>query len=61
MKVGDLISFKPIDFGMDAWSNPSIVVKEYVAPDTGLFIVWCDGISCVIDDQNYEISYLTSF
>ncbi len=60
MRVGDLISFRPIDFGMEDWSNPCIVLKEYVAPDTGLFIVWCDGTSCVIDDQNYEISYLTS-
>ena len=60
MKVGDLISFKPIDFGRDDWSNPSIVLKEYASPDTGLFVIWCDGVSFVIDDQKYEISYLTS-
>lgn len=59
MKVGDLISFKPIDFGLEDWSNPSIVVQEYPAPDCGLWSIWCDGIYCVIDDTNYEIAYLT--
>ncbi len=60
MRVGDLISFKPINFGKEDWSNPCVVLKEYVALDTGLFVIWCDGISFVIDDENYEISYLTS-
>ena len=60
MKVGDLISFRPINFGNEDWSNPCIVLKEYVAPDTGLFVIWCEGVSCVIDNENYEISYLTS-
>ena len=60
MKVGDLISFKPIDFGNEDWSNPSIVLKEYVSPDDGMFVIWCDGASFVIDNENYEISYLTS-
>ena len=59
MKVGDLISFKPINFGNEGWSNPSIVVQEYPAPDCGLWIVWCDGVSCVIDNENYEVMYLT--
>ena len=59
MKAGDLISFKPINFGLEDWSNPCIVVREYPAPDCGLWVVWCDGITCVIDDENYEILHLT--
>lgn len=59
MKVGDLISFKPINFGNEDWSNPCIVVREYPAPDCGLWIVWCDGVSCVIDSENYEVMHLT--
>ena len=59
LKVGDLISFKPINFGLEDWSNPSIVVQEYPAPDTGMFVIWCDGSSFVIDDENYEILHLT--
>ena len=42
MRVGDLISFKPINFGNEDWSNPCIVLKEYASPDTGLFVIWCD-------------------
>ncbi len=60
MKVGDLISFKPIDFGLGEWSNPSIVMYEYPNPNEGLWSVWCDGVFCVIDDSNYEILHLTS-
>ncbi len=60
MKAGDLISFKPINFGLEDWSNPSIVVSEYKSPNEGLWAIWCDGIYCVIDDENYEIMHLTS-
>ena len=59
MKVGDLISFKPINFGLEDWSNPCIVVRQYESPDEGLWVVWCDGVCCVIDDENYEVTYLT--
>ena len=59
MKAGDLISFKPIDFGLEDWSNPCIVLRQYEAPDEGLWVVWCDGVACVIDDNNYEVVYLT--
>ena len=59
MKVGDLISFKPIDFGLDDWSNPCIVLRQYESPNEGLWIVWVDGINAVIDDNNYEVCYLT--
>ena len=59
MKVGDLISFKPIGFGNEDWSNPCIVLQEYEAPDEGLWIVWCDNERCVIDNVNYEVMYLT--
>ena len=59
MKVGDLISFKPLDFGLEDWSNPSIVMYEYESPNEGLWTIWCDGVFRVIDDENYDISYLT--
>ena len=59
MKVGDLISFKPINFGIEDWSNPCIVMGEYESPNEGLWSVWCDGVFCVIDDTNYEILHLT--
>ena len=61
MKAGDLISFKPINFGLEDWSNPCIVVSEYESPDEGLWSIWCDGVYFVIDDTNYEIVYLTSY
>jgi len=60
VKVGDLISFKPINFGLEDWSNPCIVMSEYESPNEGLWSVWCDGVFCVIDDTNYEILHLTS-
>ncbi len=60
MKVGDLISFKPISFGLEDWSNPSIVVSQYESPDEGLWIIWVDGVHAVIDSVNYEVMYLTS-
>ena len=60
MQVGDLISFKPIDFGLQEWSNPSIVIKEYEAPDNGLWVIWQDGDTYVIDEENYEIMFLTT-
>ena len=59
MKIGDLISFKPIGFGLEDWSNPSIVMYEYKSPNEGLWSIWCDGVFCAIDDTNYEIMYLT--
>ena len=59
MKVGDLISFKPINFGLEDWSNPCIVVREYPAPDEGLWVVWVDGIYAVMDNVNYEVAHLT--
>ena len=60
MKAGDLISFKPINFGLEDWSIPSIVMGEYDKPNEGLWSIWCDGVYCVIDDSNYEIIHLTS-
>tara|TARA_Y100001938_G_scaffold135483_1_gene197217 strand:- start:778 stop:963 length:186 start_codon:yes stop_codon:yes gene_type:complete len=60
VRVGDLISFKPIGFGTDDWSNPSIVLKQYESPDDDLFIVWVDGMTAIIDNDNYEIAFLTS-
>tara|TARA_R110002020_G_scaffold449812_1_gene663146 strand:+ start:223 stop:426 length:204 start_codon:yes stop_codon:yes gene_type:complete len=61
LKVGDLISFKPVGFGNDDWSNPGIVLEQYAAPDEELWVVWVDGMKCVIhDNEHYEIMYLTS-
>jgi hypothetical protein len=60
VKVGDLISFKPIGFGIEDWSNPTIVLKQYDAPNSGLWVVWVDNMHCVVDDKNYEVVYLTS-
>tara|TARA_Y100001963_G_C6462063_1_gene300596 strand:+ start:155 stop:340 length:186 start_codon:yes stop_codon:yes gene_type:complete len=59
MKIGDLISFKPVGFGKEDWSNPCIVLQEYEAPDEGLWVVWVDGVKAVIDNENYEITHLT--
>ena len=58
MKVGDLISFKPIGFGLEDWSNPSIVLEEYEVPNDGLWVVLVDDMRCVIDETNYEVVYL---
>ena len=58
MKVGDLISFKPIGFGLEDWSSPSIVLEEYEAPNDGLWVVWVDDMRCVVDETNYEVVYL---
>ena len=60
MKAGDLISFKPIHFGLEEWSNPSIVVSEYTPPNEGLWVVWVDNVVCTIDTENYEIAHLTN-
>ena len=59
MRGGELISFKPIGFGKEDWSNPCIVVREYPAPDEGLWVVWVDGIYAVMDNVNYEVAHLT--
>ena len=58
MKVGDLISFMPIGFGNEDWSNPSIVLEQYEAPDEELWVVWVDDVKCVVDETNYEVVYL---
>jgi hypothetical protein len=61
VKVGDLISFKPIGFGDDDWSNPGIVLREWEHLDRNkkpMWIVWCDGFEIIMDEINYEISHL---
>ena len=60
MRLGDLISYKPIDFGNEQWSNPSILVEQCPAPNEGLFVVYDSGEKFYIDDENYEIVILTS-
>ena len=64
MKVGDLISFKPIGFGKEDWSNPCIVLREWKGSarkaEDNLWFVWVDGIEAVVDDKNYEVMHLTS-
>lgn len=61
MKAGDLISFKPVGFGTNDWSNPAIVLSQYEAPDDELWVIWVDGENCVIhNNEHYDIMYLTS-
>ena len=61
MKVGDLIAFKPKTFSDMDWSNPGIVLEQYVAPDEELWVVWVDGMNCVIhNNEHYEIMHLTT-
>ena len=61
MKVGDLISFKPIGFGQEDWSNPCIVVRHYIPQeDPKWWVVWVDGDLAVVDEENHEILHLTS-
>ena len=60
MQVGDLISYKPIDFGREEWSNPSIIVEKCAPPNDGLIVVYDSGEKFYIDDQNYEIVFLTT-
>ena len=61
MKPGDLISFKPEGYSDDDYSNPAIVLRRF-EPDTepGIWIVWCEGFECLVDEENYDIVYLTS-
>ena len=61
LKVGDLISFKPVGFGNEDWSNPGIVLEQYVAPDEELWVVWVDGMRCVVhNSEHYEFMHLTT-
>tara|TARA_B100000287_G_C20526728_1_gene739162 strand:- start:103 stop:318 length:216 start_codon:yes stop_codon:yes gene_type:complete len=70
LKVGDLITFKPIGFGLDDWSNPGVVLKEWEPADPNppddctfnyaLWCVWVDGVECIVDEKNYDVMYLTS-
>lgn len=65
MKVGDLISFKPMVSGEGEWSNPCIVVREWrhAEPDQSgqsLWVVWVDGVEAVVDTDFHNIVYLTS-
>ena len=60
MKVGDLISFKLTDLSKQDWSNPAIVLREYVsAPfNYGMWVLWCDGSEYVIDDENLSLIHI---
>lgn len=62
MKPGDLISFKPSQFySDDDYSNPAIVLYQFepeVAPE--MWVVWCEGFECIVDEDGYDIVYLTS-
>ena len=62
MKIGDLISFKPIGFGKDDWSNPGIVLREWEHLDRNkqpMWIVWCDGFEIIMDTINYDVMHWT--
>ena len=61
MKAGDLVSFKPVTFDDEDYSNPAIVLYQFepaVAPE--MWVVWCEGYECIIDEENYDVIYLTS-
>ena len=59
MKVGDLISFKPIGFSDKDWSPPCIVIREFEPQALdNLWVVWCEGMDCIVDEINYDVAYL---
>mgnify|MGYP001179752906 CR=1 FL=1 len=63
MKIGDLISFKPMSFSDEDWSNPGIVLDQYksfdsVADDT-IWIVWIDGSQYLVNERVDNILVLT--
>ena len=61
MNKGDLISFKPEYSDHDDWSNPAIVLYQF-HPESHpeMWVVWCEGDMCVIDEENYDVAHLTS-
>ena len=56
MEVGDLISFKPIFSHEDDWSNFAIVIEK-LTNDNLLWKVWCDGVTCYLDEAIHEVLY----
>ena len=64
MTVGDLISFKPKGFDADDYSNPAIVLNRFEptarATLPEMWVVWCEGFECIVDEDNYDVIYLTS-
>jgi len=64
MKVGDLIAFRLRFMTEHDWSNPAIVLSQFDSVDalesSNLWVVWCDGLECIVDEKNYEVIYLTS-
>ena len=62
MKVGDLISFKPGGYSDDDYSNPAIVLRRFEpgAHVPPMWVIWCEGYECIVDEENYDVVYLTS-
>jgi hypothetical protein len=60
VQVGDLISFKPKYMHEDDWSNPGIVLRQFDNQVYRMWIVWCEDKECIVDEDNYEVLYLTT-
>jgi len=60
VKAGDLISFKPKHMHKDDWSGPCIVLRQFESSVYKMWVVWCEGDECIVEEDNYEILYLTS-
>ena len=61
MKKGDLISFKPVEHdSYDDWSNPAIVLRQCFPTHPQMWVVWCEGDKCVIDEDDYDVVHLTT-
>jgi len=64
VKVGDLISFKPGGYSDNDYSNPAIVLHRFEptarATLPEMWVVWCEGFECLVDEENYDVVHLTS-
>ena len=66
MKIGDLVKFRlryatNLDDADYYWSGPALVIGQYPTDSQYLlWIVWCTGLRCVIDEHNYEVEFLSA-
>ena len=60
MESGDLIQYRLRFMGHSApWSVPSVVLRRFPGPDSGLWVVFADGEEGLVDLENYEIRYIS--
>ena len=64
MKIGDLVKFRLRYADADHdWFSPAVVLGRYPNGRDGsrhlLWIVWCAGLRCAIDEYNYEVELLS--